>query len=54
MGASRFQLSETVGIAVVGLVFVGLSVVVVVGLAAAGLAVIVLVWLAVERWTGGV
>jgi hypothetical protein len=52
MGASRFQLSETVGLAVVGLVFVGLSVVVVVGLAVAGLAVTALVWRWVERWIG--
>ena len=54
MGASRFQLSETVGLAIVGLVFVGLSVVAVVEPAAVGLAVIVLLWLPVERWIGGV
>jgi hypothetical protein len=52
MGASRFQLSGTVGLAIVGLVFVGLSVVVVVELAAVGLAVIVLVWRTVGRWIG--
>ena len=54
MGASRFQLLETVGLAIVGLVFVGLSVVAVVEPAAVGLAVIVLLWLPVERWIGGV